>query len=67
MRMKVLSLALLCGLRIQRCCELCYGLQMWLRSCVAMAVASSYSSNSIPSLGTSMCLQGSPKFKKKAK
>ena len=31
-------LALLSGLRIQLCHELWCGLQMWLRSCVAVAV-----------------------------
>ena len=31
-------LALLSGLRTQRCCELWCGLQTWLRSGIAMAV-----------------------------
>jgi len=38
MRLWVRSLALLRGLRIQCCHELWYRSQMWLRSCVAMAV-----------------------------
>ena len=43
-------------LRIQHCCELCRS-QTWLRSGVAVAVAlaSGYSSDSTPSLGTSIC------------
>ena len=48
MRMRVQSLALLNGLRIQRCCELWGRSQTRLRSDVAVAVveASSYSSDS---------------------
>ena len=38
MRMRAGSLAPLSGLRIRRCHDLLCGLQMWLRSCVAMAV-----------------------------
>ena len=38
MRMQVQSLALLSGLRIQRCCELWSRLQMWLRSGIAVAL-----------------------------
>ena len=38
MQMRVQSLALLGGLRVQRCCELCCRLQMQLRSGVAVAV-----------------------------
>ena len=40
---------------------------MWLGSGIAMAVAqaSSYSSDSTPSLGTSICCTNSPKKKKK--
>ena len=53
--MQVRSLALLSGLRIWRCCELWYRLQMPLRhqSRVAVAVgwAGNYSSDSTPSLG----------------
>ena len=57
MRMRVPSLALLSGLRIQHCHELQCRLQMWLRSGVAVAVAlaSSCSSDLPPSLGTSIC------------
>ena len=55
MRMWVQSLALLSGLRIWGCCELWCRLQMRLGShvAVAVAVASSYSSDSVPRLGTS--------------
>ena len=38
MRMRVQSLALLSGLRIQHCCELWCRSQMWLRSGIAVAV-----------------------------
>ena len=57
MRMKVQSLASLSGLRIWHCHELWCRLQMWLGSCVAVAVvlACSCSSDSTPSLGTSIC------------
>ena len=51
-------LASLSGLRIQHCCERS---QMWFGSgavvAVAVAVAGSCSSNSTPSLGTSICQQ----------
>ena len=61
MRLQVRSLASLSGLRIQRCHELWCKSQMQLRSVVAVAVAeavaSSCSSNSAPSLGTSICLK----------
>ena len=45
MRTQVRSLALLSGLRIWCCCELWYGSQTQLRSCIAVAVvyAGSYS------------------------
>ena len=58
MRMQVPSLAVLSGLRIQRCCELWCRWRMWLRSHVAVAVvwAGSCSSDSTPSLGTSYAL-----------
>ena len=39
MRLQVQSLASLSGLRIWRCHELWYGLQTWLASGVAVAVA----------------------------
>ena len=57
MRLCVLSLALLGGLRIQRCRELWCRLQMQLGSDVAVAMvqAGSYSSNWTLSLGTSIC------------
>ena len=57
MRMRLWSLASLSGLRIQHCCELCCRSQTRLGSGVTVAVAqaSSYSSNSTPSLGTSIC------------
>ena len=63
MRIQVPSLALLRGLRIQRCWELWYKSQTWLGSRVAVAAvqASSYNSNSTPSLGTSVCHRRSPK------
>ena len=72
MRMWVLSLASLSGLRIQHCCELWYGLQRQLGSGVAVALAwaGRYSSDLTPSLGTSIyqvCSHPSPKKKKKEK
>jgi len=58
MRIQVRSLASLIGLRIQHCHEMWCRSQMQLGSCiaVAMAQAGSYSSDSTPSLGTSICL-----------
>ena len=53
MRMWVQSLALPSGLRIWHCHELWCRLQTRLRPSVAVAVAGSYSSDSIPSLGMS--------------
>ena len=63
MRTGVQSLALLSELRIQHCRELHCRLQMRLRSGVAVAVAEagSYSSDSTPSLGTSVCCGCGPK------
>ena len=64
MKTWVQSLVSLSGLRIQRCCELWWRLHRWLRSCIAVAVvqAGGYSSDSSPSLGTSICRGcGSPK------
>ena len=63
------SLALFSGLRIQHCCDLWCRSQMWLRSCVAVAVGQDriYSSNSTPSLGTSICYGCGPKKAKKTK
>ena len=67
MRAQVQSLASLSGLRIWRCCELWCRLQTQLGSHVAVAVvwAGSYSSDSTPGLGTSICFGGGPKKKKK--
>ena len=70
MRTQVQYLAsLLSGLGIQRCPELWCGLQMQLRSGIAVAVAeaSSYNSNLTPSLGTSTCRKYSPKTQKTTK
>ena len=63
MRTWVQSLALVGGLRIRHCHELWCRLQMQLGSHLAEAVvqASSYSSDSTPSLGTSICCGCSPK------
>ena len=68
-RLWVQSLAWLSGLKIRRCGELWCRSQMPLGSCVAMAVVSagSCSSNSPPSLGTSICLGWGPKETKKKK
>ena len=52
---------------IQHCHELWCSLQTWLGSCIVVACAGSYSSNSTPSLGTSTCLRCSPKKQKKRK
>ena len=70
MSLWVWSLTSLSGLRIWRCCELWCRLQMQLRSGIAVAVAyaSGYSSDSTPSLGTSICHGCSPKkFKRQKK
>ena len=66
-RLRVRSLASLSGLRIRHCCELWFRLQTWLRSQVAVAVAGSCSSDSTPSLGTSMCCGCGSKKEKKRK
>ena len=68
MRMQVRSLASpLGGSGIQHCQELWCKLQTRLGAQVAVAVvwASSCSSDSIPSLGTSICCQCGPKKAKK--
>ena len=67
MRVRVRSLALFSGLRIQSCHELWYRSQTQLGSCIAVAVAQagSYSSNSTPSLGSSICWGYGRKKKKK--
>ena len=64
--MWVWSLALLSRLSIQHCCKLWYKSQMWLRSQVAVAVAyaGSCSSDSTPSLRTSICCRCTLKKKK---
>ena len=62
-QLQVRSLALLSGLRIRRCRELWYTLQTRLES----HVASSYSSNSTPSLGTSICHGFGPRNGRKTK
>ena len=68
MRMWVPSLASLSGSVIQHCCELWCRSQTWLGPCVSVTVvkADSSSSNSAPSLGTSICcvaLKGQKKKK----
>ena len=65
MRMWFQSLALFSGLRIRRCYELLCRSLMGLESGVAVAEAGNYSSNLTPSLGTSICLECSPKKKRK--
>ena len=65
MRMQVQSLASLNGLRIQHCHELWCRLQAWLGSRMAVGWASSCSSESPPTLGTSICCRCSPKKTKK--
>ena len=69
MRLQVRSLASASGLRIRRFSELWYSLQMRLGSSVAAAVAwvGSYSYDSTPSIGTTICHRGSSKKKKKKK
>ena len=67
MKLSVRSLVFLSRLRICCCHELWYRSQMGLRSCVAVAVASSYSSDLTPSLGTSLCHRCGPKKEKKKK
>ena len=67
MRVWVQFLASLRGLRIWCCHKLWHRLQMWFESGVAVAVvqASNCSSDSTPSLGTSICYRCSCKKKKK--
>ena len=66
--MRVRSLASLSGLRIRRCREPWCGSQTWLGFRVALALvqARGCSSDSTPSLGTSMC-RGGAALKKKEK
>ena len=66
-RIRVRSLASLSGSGICRCHELWCRLQKQLRSFVAVAVTVSCSSDSTPSLGTSICYRSSPKKKKEKK
>ena len=67
MRTEIRSLASLSGLRIQHCHELWCKLQTRLGSGVVVAVvwAGSYSCDSTPSLGTSICHKCSPSKRKK--
>ena len=67
MRMQVQSLAFLSGLRISCCHELWYRSQTRFGSGLGVAVvqSSSYSNNSTPSLGNSICCRYGPKKKKK--
>ena len=66
MRLRVRSLASLSGSGIQRGDELRCGSQTQLGSCMAVAVvqAGGYSSDSTPSLGTSLCQREVLKSKK---
>ena len=66
---KIQSLTLLSGLRIERCHELWCRSKTRLGSCVAVAVAqaSSCSSDWTPSLGASICRRCSPKRRPKKK
>ena len=59
-RMRIQSLDLLSGLRIQCCHKLQPRLQTWLGSCIAVAVVRAYScsSSSTPSPRTSLCCRG---------
>ena len=65
MRMWVQSLASLNGSRVQYCCELWCRSNIWLGSGVAIAMAVAYasscSSDLTPSLGTSICQVWGPK------
>ena len=68
MRLQVQSLASLRGLRIRHCRELWHTEQTRLRSDVAVGgvEAGSYSSDSTPNMGTSICHECGPKKKKKS-
>ena len=67
MRLWIRSLASLSGLRIWTCCKQQYRSKMGLGSGITVVVvkASSYSSESTPSLGTYICHRCSPRKKKK--
>ena len=69
MRTGVRFLVSLSGLRFQRCHELWCRSKTQLGSAIAVAEveASSYSWDSTPSLGTSVCHRGSPKKQKQKK
>ena len=69
MRLRVRSLTLFSGLRIWRCLELWCRLQMRLGSGVAVALvkASGHSSDSTPSLETSICYGCGPQKERKKK
>ena len=69
MRTRVWSLTLLSVLRIWHCREPWYRSQTWLGSHVAVAVlqTGSCSSDSTPSLGTSICRKCAPHPRKKSK
>ena len=69
MRTQGQSLALLSGLRIQHCQELCCRSQMQLGSCVSVALVQGggYRSNWTPSLGTSICCGCGPRKTKMTK
>ena len=69
MRTEIPSLASLSGLKTWHCCELWCRLQVQFGSDVAVAVAKAdgYSSNSTPSLGTSIYHWGSSEKHKKKK
>ena len=68
-RLRVQSLASLSKLRIQHCSELWCRSQKWLRSGIAVALAQAciYSSDSTPTLGTSICHRCSMPQKDKKK
>ena len=67
MRTQVWSLTSPSGLMTRCCCELWCRWKMWLGSRVAVAVASSYSPNSTPSLETSIYCGYGPKQTKDQK
>ena len=67
LRTRVRSPALLSGLRIQCCHKLWHRSQSWLRFHVAVATASSCSSDGTSSLGTSIYRRSGPKKKKEKK
>ena len=64
-RMWVWSLDSLSGLTIHCCCELWCRSHMWPGSGVTVVLAGNCSSDSTPSLGTSMCCKCSSKKKKR--